>query len=56
MRVHHLESKYIQHLEDTHYRGYAQQLLHDNERLYYKGMRQYFTDVLNDPKTLPGGF
>ncbi len=54
MQVIKLETKYIQHLEDTHFIGYARQLFFDNEKLYYKGMRQFMKDSL-DPIALAKG-
>jgi len=50
-----LESKYIQHLDETYFRGYAKQLYLDNEKLYYRGMKQ-FLNVLYAPDTCAGGF
>ena len=40
-----LETRYINYLNDTHpkVKGYAQQLLFDDEKAYYKGMFQYLS-------------
>lgn len=42
-----LESRYIHYLDDTHFKGYAEQLFFDNEKEYYKGMFQYLSMGLN---------
>ena len=31
-----LEARYINYLNDTHFKGYAEQLLFDNEKEYYR--------------------
>jgi hypothetical protein len=38
-----LETRYINYLNDTHFKGYAEQLLFDNEKEYYRGMFQYLS-------------
>lgn len=38
-----LEARYINYLNDTHFKGYAEQLLFDNEKEYYRGMFQYLS-------------
>lgn len=40
-----LETRYINYLNETHpkVKGYAEQLLFDNEKAYYKGMFQYLS-------------
>ncbi len=49
MPIQDLEIKYIHYLDEIHFRGYAVQLLFDNEKAFYKGMRQFLIDVL-EPK------
>jgi|CXWL01.1.fsa_nt_gi hypothetical protein len=39
-----LEIQYIEHLDETYYRGYASQLLHDNEKKFYEGMRAFLSE------------
>ena len=51
-----VESKYIQHLDDSKYRGYARQLYLDNEKLYYRGMKHFYLEVLCQPDSNVGGF
>ena len=46
MSVQNLEIKYIRYLEEIHFKGYAEQLLFDNEKAFYKGMRQFLINVL----------
>lgn len=38
-----LEEEYIEHLDEIKFKGYAKQLLHDDEEAYYRGMRQFLT-------------
>ena len=38
-----LEIRYINYLNETHFKGYAEQLLFDDEKAYYKGMFQYLS-------------
>ena len=47
MAAHSLEVRYINYLNDTHFKGYAQQLLFDNEKAYYRGMFQYLSKGLS---------
>ena len=46
MSVQNLEIKYIHYLEEIHFKGYAEQLLFDNEKAFYKGMRHFLINVL----------
>ncbi len=46
MSVQNLEIKYIRYLDEIHFKGYAEQLLFDNEKAFYKGMRQFLINVL----------
>ena len=46
MSVQNLEIKYIRHLDEIHFKGYAEQLLFDNEKAFYKGMRQFLINIL----------
>ncbi|MDE2026997.1 MAG: hypothetical protein KGJ11_00470 [Candidatus Omnitrophica bacterium] len=39
-----LESDYIKYLDYYHFKGYAHQLLHDDEKKYYQGMQKYFSE------------
>jgi len=50
-----LEIRYINYLNETHFKGYAEQLLFDDEKAYYKGMFQYLSmglspECLNEDK------
>ena len=45
-----LETRYINYLNDTHFKGYAEQLFFDNEKGYYKGMFQFLSMGL-DPES-----
>lgn len=46
MSVQNLEIRYIRHLDELHFKGYADQLLFDNEKAFYKGMRQFLVNFL----------
>ena len=37
-----LEYKYTRYLDVIHFKGYAEQFRHDNEKAFYKGMHKYF--------------
>ena len=39
-----LEQDYIKYLDYYHFKGYALQLLHDDEKKYYQGMHKYFSE------------
>ena len=43
-----LEIRYIKHLDDIHFKGYAEQLFFDDERAYYKGMFEFLLKGLSD--------
>jgi hypothetical protein len=36
-----LEAKYIKHLDETHFVGYAEEFHFDDEKAFYKGMFEY---------------
>jgi hypothetical protein len=39
-----LEREYVKYLDYYHFKGYALQLFHDNEKKYYQGMHKYFLE------------